>query len=1252
MPKGRLTWYNPVERDRTSLFQIQPNRDDITAEQAIVDILALRFEPHRTNGFPERTRNNQGGFAEPSWAGLTQYLNGFDLSRSKFLELWVRGNAGKLHIDLGELSERVSLPLDHPVHNPPPSNRLRTEDKPLGGLPTGDNVATVEEDIGLDGLTDAQEDSVFRLIYPAISVPDDPSGDNFSDIDIRADATLDRYPPQVNGTEGNSPERDSTPDTEDLNRNGILDTRDNYVRYSVDLSTNRGLNPNTGEYDGPSVLVDGTVSDVSEKPWRLVRIPLRGRTAPQTQEGTPDTTFASVVDYARLWIEHNDSTTIQIYTMDVAGSDWLEDPVPPDQQSGDFKVAVIGTDNAVYESPPGLERETDPASGRRLLERSLALKFENLYPGESVSASRTFFQEEDYTQYGKLTMFVHGGNPASPTYNTNFPALEDTVGGLISPIEIFLRFTSISGDTLNLYEYRSRVYRGWAPEANTVEVDLELVSQLKGQLLDLKAAGQLSSDSLSLSLKGGEYRARYDKEMNTIEIDSDGRSYIVRGNPALSRIRAFTVGIRNTGDPDLGDPVLEGESEVWLDELRVDDIRKRRAMSASLNLHTVLADLGNLSVSMERRSGDFQDLQGRATGTTTSGIRLDGQINLDKFLPETWYMSIPVRLSYNRHSSVPRIRTGSDIVLTSEQKVNESDVRSSSRFNLSLRKRPAPDKPTLLARVFFDRINASLNYSTNSTVGGAITRRRANSSDNLNGNFGYDVNWPTRKSLPIFGWIPWLKTVKESEFFFLPSSLGYSARFNRSVRDQRSFSAVAGDTSDVVANINETFSLNENYKIKLAPFRSLTADYDLTVDRDLRNGFTFTQFQFGRETRRNQRVAFGFSPRLTRYFTLNTQYSSTYAEDLETGGQKTPLGNVRRGLKVNNNNTANVRVSLNLPTIFQPLARPGKSGGISIRRIIGKLGSSLDALQSSASRSRSNNLFGLRSRPSFKFQMGLRDTAEVEVYPSAGVTRINSRNITDRAGLSGGLRLPLGLSVQAGTNYTHTWTYGNANTEDENIVLPTISAAWRGLERVPVLKWILTSSSLNASYQDVRTRRGEGGLGPQTLTSDGTKADYNPLIAWTARWKGQLSTTLRSNQSRQSDLRYQRNIADTSAAQPALQDRLIGTTIDERSALQANLGYTLQFFERLKSNVDIDLGFTTSSELQKELPRSTSPEEAVEPVIRRHEGIWSASLAAQYQFSSQFTGGARLRHENRRDRLRDLTNRSWEFRLWGEIRFN
>ena len=156
LPQGRLTWYNPIDRDRASLSQIQPTRDDITAEQDIVDIFKLRFEPARSNGFPTRTRNAQSGIPQRSWAGITRYINRSDLLRDKFIELWIRGDKGLLHIDLGDISERVALPLDHPTHNDPDDRDrfprgFRTEDKPIGGLPTGDDIVVEEEDTGLDG---------------------------------------------------------------------------------------------------------------------------------------------------------------------------------------------------------------------------------------------------------------------------------------------------------------------------------------------------------------------------------------------------------------------------------------------------------------------------------------------------------------------------------------------------------------------------------------------------------------------------------------------------------------------------------------------------------------------------------------------------------------------------------------------------------------------------------------------------------------------------------------------------------------------------------------------------------------------------------------------------------------------------------------------------------------------------------------------------------------------------------------------
>lgn len=1258
LPQGRLTWYNPIDRDRASLSRIQPTRDDISAEQDIVDILKLRFDPARSNGFPIRSQNNTNGIPQQSWAGIMRYVNGLDLSRSKFLELWIRGDDGHLHIDLGDVSERVLLPLDHPMYNDPDDRErfpsgFRTEDKPIGGLPTGDDIVIEEEDIGLDGLSDAEEAEVFRNIFPGVTVPSDPSGDNFEDVDQNTTDILRRYPSGLNGTEGNRAERQSRPDTEDLNGNGFLDQRESFIRYSVDLSSNRGLSSTSGTFTGPSTLVPGTESDlfpelggIADPPWRLLRIPLKGQDAPRTFEGSPDTTFAGTIDFVRFWFEHNDTSSVEIYTFSATGSEWQEDPVAFGQLSGDFQVSTIGTNNSFYESPPGLEREIDPTTGIRLSENSLVLEFVDLYPGESISASRSFATGEDYTEYGVMTLFLHGGNPAEPTYSTNFSDAADSLGTGPSPIEFFMRFAPINDDSLNFYEYRSRVYRGWAEETNTVRLDLEIMSQLKGQLLDLQATEQVS-DTVRVALRRGDFLARYNKEGSRIEIDVDSHTYIVRGNPALSSIRAFTVGIRNRGDE-----ILIGENEVWLDELRVDDIRKKPAISALADTRITLADLGNLTVNLERRSGDFQDLQGRASGNTTTRFNFDSQLNIDKFFPKEWNTSIPVRFSYNRYTSSPRIRPGSDIVLTPEQKVNESDVRSQTRFTMSLRKRPAREDPSLLSRIFFDKASTSLNYSSDASTTGAITQRRRSVNQNLNGNMTYNQVWSQREALAIFKWVPFYKPLKEAQFFYLPSSINYSLRFNRGVSDQTSFRAIAGDTSNVIDTVRETFNLTESYAIKLSPFRSLNADYSLTINRDLRNGYALTQLQFGREISRNQSINFRFTPRITTWITVNPSYSATYTDRFEIGGERVQYGSIRRGLTVNSQQTANARINLNLPGLFQRWTRRSGKDGFSILQWVGKLGGRLQNVTSSVSRNKSDNLFGLTSRPALAYQFGFRDTLEVPIVVATTGTRTNASNVRRQAQVSSGIRLPLGLNFNTSANYSENERTGNILGKDDQVIFPKFDASWRGLERIPLIGWFWVSSNATFGYQESRTRRGDGSLSLSSryLTSDAREIAYNPLFQWSARWKGDVNTTFSRRQSNNDEIRYQRNVtADTVSVQPTLADRLIGTTLTENGTLQADVRYSLR--GRFQRTLDLTLSFSRNLNTQTEMPRSAEPDVPAEPIIRQNSTSWSVSLGTQYAFSSRFTGGTTFRHERRQDHLRDLTNVTWDFRFWGEIGF-
>jgi len=1248
--RGFLTWYNPVERDRVRLLQIQPGRTDVTADQDIVDIMVLRFQP----------RQSSPGVAERSWGGLQRFEEtGLDLSRSKFLEIWVRGRSGRLHIDLGDVSERVELHLDEEIVdaasmgifdladlsfesralesliNPDPTS-FRSEDTPLGGLSSGDNITTSEEDVGMDGLTDEQEAEIYRILFPNGQVPSDPSNDNFDDVNFEETIITLRYPSGVNGTQGNNPERNSFPDTEDLNKNGILDTDENFTRYSVEFFPDRvrGFNPEAGVYDDSlSVVVEGSQSDLqggaSNPPWRLIRIPLRGKDAPRSIVGRPDTAFANPIEFVRLWVEHNAPTQIEVYTLDAIGSEWQEDPSPYE-----FKVASVGTDNPVYDPPPGLELDRDPTTGVILLERSLTMEVEDLPPGESVSASRAFLQADNYTRYGRMQMLVHGG--------ASFPAPADTLFGSRDPIELALRFTSVPGDTSNFYEYSGHIFQDWTPELNTFDLDLDLMTQLKGHLLDFKTTQRATSDT-TVTVKIGDRPVHYSQERNQIEMVVNGKTYSVRGNPSLSSIKAFSLILRNLSDTR----ILSGE--LWANELSVTDIRKKKAVSALLDFRTVIADLASFSMKFERRSGDFQSLAGQATGTTNTLFSFDSELKLGRFLPQAWSTSLPLRFGINRSNSVPRIRSGSDIVLTEDQKGNESNVRNQSRVNISFRKTPAKEDPALVSRLIFDRVTGSMNFLTNQTETGAITRRSLNSNETLTGNFTYDLKWSKRGSLKPLTWVPFITSLKEAEFFYLPSTVRYNVKMNRNIRDSDSFSAVGGDTTNVTESRNETFVLDETFTIKFTPFRSLNADYDLSVNRDLRDGFALSAFQFGRETGRSQQTSFRFSPRIFKWLTFNAAYQSNYRERLETGGERSTYGTSRRGLRATRQNPVSGRFTLNIPVLTAPLTKRSPDGGFSILRTFGRFVSTLQSVQVSLQRNTTITLFGLQERPGLAYQLSFTDSTTAKTFPSGLVTRVDTRLINDKVDVTGSVRLPTGIQVQTGYDFIHNSNFGTNSTEDDRVVFPSIDAGWKGLERLPVLRALFRSARIDAGYKVSSIRRGDGGLGPLSITQDSKLTEYSPLFNWNANWRNRMSTAFTRNTSENVELKYERNV---SGVDVPLVDREIGTTITNSSSNKATLKYTLssRLFRKLQSNLDMDMSFQQSATLQEEFPRATGADTT--SVIRKDEATWSAQLQAQYRFSSRFTGGSRLRHENRKDRLRDRTDKTWEFRVWGEISFN
>ncbi|MSS73809.1 MAG: cell surface protein SprA [Candidatus Latescibacteria bacterium] len=1258
---GRLVWYNPYERVRVT--DIQPYRaESITAEQNVDDILVMKFSPRRAGftdlklprGYEPQWRE---GTPVRSWAGiLTATRGGIDLSRSKFLEIWVRGNRGKLYVDLGEISEDLTLPFDDS-----PNGRLDTEDKPLAGTRIGDGVLQPDEDIGLDydpvkkrNLTTKEEQDKFKSLFNTLQVPEDPSGDDW------VYESRSRNYERINGLEGNGlrdGDRAGIPDTEDINGNSVLDTRNDYWRYSVDLSRDQA--------DG--LRAEGTESDNSLRPWRLVRIPLRDNNF-RKQEGNPDPNLATAVNFARVWIEHSDTTTVELYQIYATVTDWQEDPASF-QQSSPLKVTSRNTArDAFYEPPAGLQQEIDPTNpGLKLPEGSLALQFGDLYPNESLSTSRVFPNGETYTDYSRMRMYVHGGNrdPNNKANTLTFPTSADTVRldkpGGINPPELFLRFSPGSRDTANFYEYRTRIYRGWDP-LNEVDLSMALMSQLKGFLQDLNVRGRDTPRADTLQAPAGVTGYRYRPALNEVEATvgagAEKKTYIVRGTPAFSGIRTFTLGLRNAGLSQI--PGSNGQNEIWVDELRVDNIRKKRALSGVLDLEMQLSDFGRMSVNLAYQGGDFQDLRSRAPGIGRNSVSLSNTFNLERFFPTGWGLSIPFSFSVDRSAQIPRIRRGSDIVLANEQRRDESDIASRTQASISFRKQPAQQNPRLLSSLIFDRITARLSVNTQDGRSGAITQRNHSDGKSVSGSFDYNLTPAKDRVLKPLFWMP-LKSLKQVEFHYLPNVLRYSAILNQNINNSSSFSAVGRDTTNRIDANGETFDMSEDYSAKLTPLRSLSAGYSLNLRRDLQRSFRPAQLQFGKEVGRTQSTDFSLNMGQISWLSQSYSYNASYAESNDPRGQGySPVGQGRRGRDINVNSQLSGHYNLLLPALFKKLGKRSytatdgeqkedKGGGFPVLGWIGQLGSNLRNVSLQASRNKTANRYGLADRPNLLYQLGLKDTTDVPRTETRGFSRIDAFSTSDRLSSDGGVNLPLGMSVNSRYEYSREKRTGNsANSpplQSVNTNFPVLNMSWGNFGRLPLIRWMFSSASADASYDRRAALRGEGGTGPYNILNRTEETNIKPF-GLNLQWKSKVNMNIQQTTRQSLGVDFQPNEGDSVRSE-------LSRTLADGSTLSASLRYsfspTSSLFKRfnLKSSVDMTLEFAQQSNLQQQRPVGSQVY-----VPQQADKSWSVQLSSSYRFNQNFTGQMRFRHENRRDKRLNQTHKVWEFGLTGDIVFN
>jgi len=1139
--RGRIIWYNPF--DRVPVKEIWENKET-TPEESGIYIFTLEFTPEPE--FPE----GNGTPPQDLWGGIMRSLGagGRDISRMKFIEIWARGDRGTLNIDLGSISEDAWVRGSAPNGRSSKGN-LNTEDINMN------NILDEGEDVGLDGLPDEEEPGYDPERNP------DPDHDNWN-----YDNVYDYS--RINGTEGNKFDgaRGPVPDTEDINRNGFLDTRNDYYHYSISFDFNEYVVPGT-EHNG----------------WKLIRVPLwSDRTA---KVGNPDPTK---VEYVRIWITGvSEKVRLDIASMDIVGNKWLEsevvatDPMYPITGEEKFDVTVKNTqENRDYLPPPGVKADIDPITRIREKEQSLVLKFERLGPGHIISAYRTFFRDENFTGYRFLKMFIYGG--------------EGIPEGDTSAVELFFRF---GADSSNYYEQRRPIYKGW-DERNWLKIDLDEVTRLKLAL-------QSAADTTSRAIR-----------------DTTIGSLRVHGDPSLSRIKFMSIGLVNRS----GRTIEEGE--VWVDELRLDGVRRPIGTAARIAANIGLADLLKIQGEYWGKANGFRDLNTKDVPWTEENyLNFTGDLRFDKLFPKSWGISLPSSFSWNRVEQLPRLKPGSDVVLTPEDRRQERTFREKKSARISFNKRPSKN---LLLGLTLDRINGFFSFSKQFRT---MPTRHYDKEVSYNGSLSYNYTSPRKKSIRIFGWLPdfMSKSITEAKFRYLPSKISISITGNKRSKIYRI-------RRDGEVNRDTVFTLGENYSVSLKPFDPLSTNYSMSINRDLKDGvnLNFDNFKLGKEIGRSQNLSFSFSPKLLKWLSQSYSYSANYSENND------PKLSYVRGEYVGRSVSGSSNMSVSLVVSIPALLRPFKRDSSSAFFPLGKLSDRLGALNGSYSRRGDSRISGLAGRPSLSYQFGFSRVPDVEKVSAGKTYGRDSRSMTDTYDLSTGMNLPYNIDLKVRCTYSYTAKVMAGNSVDtRDLTLPNVSLRWGGFKRIIPFRDMIKSSSVSFTYNRSIMEKGTKDF-EQRLSKNVTDK-FSPLLSWNASWKNGMNTTfdISKTESEVTDYFKEGGISGKT--------RSGNTSVNARISyiFSSQRGLSVPFWRRfnLSSNLNFSLDFRYSNSYRK-FKRGASW------IGKTKQSEWSLSPRASYRFSRRFSGEAHVEIRNIKDKLRGTTRKVREVGITGEIRFD
>jgi hypothetical protein len=574
------------------------------------------------------------------------------------------------------------------------------------------------------------------------------------------------------------------------------------------------------------------------------------------------------------------------------------------------------------------------------------------------------------------------------------------------------------------------------------------------------------------------------------------------------------------------------------------------------------------------------------------------------------------------------LKPGSDIVLPAAQRQADRTESDTKTANISFSK--SRKSGNWIIAWTLERIRADL--ALNERKSRTPTHPISNSSS-YNASLGYDLTPSKPISFMPLNWGKSLlpEVISSAEFSPLPTRLDFNSSLGRRSTHQ----------VDRLNNDKWTFNrdLENQAEIGFSFLKSLKTDYSVSNVMDLRDGSSIdlAKMKFGKEISRKQTASLSYKPTIVKMLTNSYSYRVDYSENND------PNSGASGGRTVGVKNSQSVDLSLNFKKLFGSWADPKISDVspgtpqwlvLQLRSMLGRI----EPVRASYQNEKNFNLAGLLDRPTWKFQLGLTDAPGAGQNPQ--VFQNNREGVTSSYSVKTGLEIIPGLDVGTGYKLRDVISRTPDKTdESKSVGFPDISIRWGNLNKIGPLGALMQSASLDFGYSRKHEKKGDEGL--KNLTSESDTRDFSPLLSWTARWKKNLSTTLKTTRS-QGEQKIFRGSATTTKREEQTWAFNINYSFSSPQGLRLPLlGRRIKF----TSNLNLTLDVSTRESVERTAlqgmgfnVKSDTKELRIQPT-------------ASYSFSKNITGGLNAVWMNSDDRKTDQKRRVRELGFWTELRF-